>query len=311
MDGFITSSYPLPNVKPCCAIHVASLVWPCHVASAIDQRRKRRRTVGVERTHDAGHAIGRDCCRRDLHGRVAAAVIALGTSLQHRAASSLQGRGPKAPGLLKHLLLRPGWRLGVILSGVGFCLHAAALRQGSISLVQPIVVSAIVFAVFVRAALDRQRPTREEVSWAAWTWAGVALLISLLPAAITAGITAQRADDRMARIFFTGGIVITDIAILGAHQTSSRRCRGLLLGGASGVLFGLVAGLVKVLTSVAGGDVLTMARHWWFVGDPRSRYRGDAVESACLRDGVSISHHACAQRRQHPHRHRLWPLCLS
>ena len=194
---------------------------------------------------------------------IAAAVIALGTSLQHRAASSLRGRGPKAPGLMKHLLLRPGWRLGVILSGVGFCLHAAALRQGSISLVQPIVVSAIVFAVFVRAALDRQRPTREEVLWSAWTWAGLALLISLLPEAMTAGITAQPADDRMARIFFAGGIVITDIAILGAHQTSSRRCRGLLLGGASGVLFGLVAGLVKVLTSVAGGDVLTMARHWW------------------------------------------------
>jgi hypothetical protein len=191
----------------------------------------------------------------------AAAVSAGGISLQHRVASILPELGTSAPGL-QRLVSKPGWLLGIGLSGAAFGLHAAALREGSLSVVQPVVVSAIVFAVFIRAALDRQLPARKELAWATYTWAGLALFIAALPS----GTAQHSADDGTARIFFLGGIVITDMAVLLAQTTITPARRGLLLGGAAGVLFGLIAGLVKVLISQTGIGMPALLGQWTLWG---------------------------------------------
>ena len=47
------------------------------------------------------------------------------------------------------LARRPSWLVGIGLSAVAFGLHSAALALGSFALMQPIVVSATVFAVLV------------------------------------------------------------------------------------------------------------------------------------------------------------------
>ena len=100
----------------------------------------------------------------------AAAVFGTATALQHRAASGVT-RAEVAEGrLLARLLQRPSWLLGIVLSGVAFVLHVAALHAGPLSLVQPIVVTTTVFAVFIRSALERTRPDLAEVVWALW-WA--------------------------------------------------------------------------------------------------------------------------------------------
>jgi hypothetical protein len=191
----------------------------------------------------------------------AAAVFAAGTSLQHRAASIIPELGTSAPGLPR-LARKPGWLLGIGLSGAAFVLHAAALRQGSLSIVQPVVVSAIVFAVFIRAALDRRLPAPKELAWATFTWAGLALFIAALPS----GTAQHTADDGTARIFFVGGIVITDIAVLLAQTTTIPARRGLLLGAAAGVLFGLIAGLVKVLIAQTGIGMPAVLGQWTLWG---------------------------------------------
>jgi hypothetical protein len=192
----------------------------------------------------------------------AAAFFAAGTSLQHRAASTLPELGTSAPDLLLRLARRPSWLLGMGLSGAAFCLHAVALRQGALSVVQPIAVSAIVFAVFVRAGLDRRLPAWREMAWATCTWAGLVLFISVLPSS-----TAQPApDDSTARIFFAVCIVITDIALMCALRTTTPSRRGLLLSSAAGVLFGLIAGLVKVLVAQAGIGMPTLLGQWTLWG---------------------------------------------
>ena len=188
----------------------------------------------------------------------AAAFFAAGTALQHRAASTPPELGTAAPGLLRRLARRPSWLLGIGLSGAAFCLHAAALRQGSLSIVQPVVVSAIVFAVFVRAGLDRRLPARKEIAWAICTWAGLALFIAVLPS----GAAQHVADGNATRIFFAGAIVITDMAVLCAQKTTIPARRGMLLGGAAGVLFGLIAGLVKVLITQTGVGMPALLGQW-------------------------------------------------
>jgi len=191
----------------------------------------------------------------------AAAVSAAGISLQHRAASTLPELDASAL-CLPRLASKPAWLLGIGLSGAAFGLHAAALRQGPLSIVQPVVVSAIVFAVFIRAALNHRLPARKELAWATCTSAGLALFIAVLPSG-----TAQHAPDgSTARIFFVGGIVITDIAVLLAQRTTTPARRGLLLAGAAGVFFGLIAGLVKVLITQTGIGTPALLGQWTLWG---------------------------------------------
>jgi hypothetical protein len=120
------------------------------------------------------------------------------------------------------------------------------------------VVSAIVFAVFVQAALDRRLPARNELAWATFSWAGLALFIAVLPS----GTTHHAPDRSAALIFFAGGLVITDIVVLWAQRTTNPERRGMLLGGAAGVLFGLVAGLVKVLIAQNGIGTPALLGQW-------------------------------------------------
>jgi hypothetical protein len=144
--------------------------------------------------------------------------------------------------LLVRLAKQPSWLVGLGFSAAAFGLHATALHQDALSLVQPIVVSAIVFAVFIRSALDRRRPRRKEVWWAIGTWAGLTLLITGMPA----GAARHAADESAAQIFVAVGVGTAAIAVAWAHKTRTPARRGLFLGAAAGVSFGLIAGLLKI-----------------------------------------------------------------
>ncbi len=188
----------------------------------------------------------------------AAAVFAVGTSLQHRAAHAVPHADVSAIGLLLRLLRRPGWLLGIALSGVAFALHVAALRHGALTLVQPIVVSTIVFAVFVRAGLDRRLPDRKEIAWACCTWAGLSLFIAMLQD----HAPPHPADDRAEAFFVLAGVVAAVLAMVWAHWTRRGPRRGLLLGVAAGILFGLTAGLIKVVIAQSVFGMGFILHHW-------------------------------------------------
>lgn len=189
-----------------------------------------------------------------LLAAAAALAFAAGTSLQHRAASA----GTSAAGLVRGLVRQPSWVIGLGLSGVAFCLHAAALREGSLTLVQPIVVSAVVFAVFIRAGLDRRLPGGTEVAWALATFGGLALFIATLrPSAAQ-----HAAGGSSALIFLAISLAAAVVAVLWSRRVSTAARRGLLLGAAAGVLFGLIAGLIKVVVGLAQTGLLHVLDHW-------------------------------------------------
>jgi hypothetical protein len=189
---------------------------------------------------------------------VAAAVFAVGISLQHRAAGSAGQAGASTKRWLMELARRPSWLVGIGLSAVGFGLHSAALALGSVALVQPIVVSATVFAVLIRAWLDRQLPALAEVGWATCTWAGLALFLS-----VTTFRSGQpMADGDVAGILLAGGVAVAAACALGGWRTKSPVRRGVLWGAAAGVLFGLVAGLLKIVITQVQGGALNIADHW-------------------------------------------------
>lgn len=181
----------------------------------------------------------------------AAACFAVATALQHRGAGGVTAAGRW---WLLRLARRPGWIAGVLVAGVGFVLHATALRLGALAVVQPLLVSGVVFALPVRAALERRAPTLLSLLWATVTAAGLALfLVALAP---TPGRPSP--DTDASALFAVIGVTVAAVAAgIGARFVDGR-LRALLLGFGGGVLFGVTAGMVKTyVTDLHGfGDAL-------------------------------------------------------
>lgn len=88
--------------------------------------------------------------------------FSVSTSLQHHATSRID-HSVSAIGLLVRLVSNPLWLLASTLGLLAFALHALALHLGTLDLVQPLMLSGVVLAVPVRAAINRRLPHRDEL----------------------------------------------------------------------------------------------------------------------------------------------------
>ncbi len=192
-----------------------------------------------------------------LAALASAACFAGGSALQHRVASASSASEESRTGFVARLVRRPSWLIGLGLNAVAFGLHALALSQGDLALVQPVIVSGIVFAVLIRAGLDRRWPPRRTMIWLVLTWAGLALFLLVRP-----DPTMDSVRSSLAPFFVIIGGVVVIGAMLVARRSEQDRLRGLLLGSAAGLLFGLVAGLLKLVLAQAGHGWGQIFAHW-------------------------------------------------
>jgi len=188
----------------------------------------------------------------------AAAAFGAGSTLQHHAASAVPRANASTTGLVLKLVRRPGWLLGILLSGAAFVLHVAALRHGSLTLTQAIVVCNIVFAVLVRAALDRRVPPRREIAWAIATCAGLSLFVAMVETHMALSATKRPA----AEAFVIIGVVVTVVAVWCATRMHTAARRGFLLASGAGILYGLTAGLIKLAIIQAASGAAAVLQHW-------------------------------------------------
>lgn len=180
-----------------------------------------------------------------------ASAVAAGwsTALMHYGASGAR-HGAGAAELARHVVSEWRWLLGVAASLVGLGLHAAALHVGTITLVQPIAVTALLFALVFRDLLDRRAPSRTTVVWGAVTAGGLGVFLG------AAGPTgsADQPDTRAAAALI--GLGAVGVALALRASTRHPAYAGLWLGTAGGIVFGLMAGAIKSATSVSSIDEL-------------------------------------------------------
>lgn len=172
----------------------------------------------------------------------AAFSFALGSALQQRVAGSSTSDQESHSSFFVRIAGQPSWLVGLLLSAVAFALHAFALSRGDLALVQPIIVSGIVFAVVIRAALEHRFPPVSTLVWLVITWAGLALFLAVRPPTAD-----QAAKNGLGALLVGLGVVLALVGTAVAVRTSAPQLRGAILAGVSGVLFGLVAGLVKLV----------------------------------------------------------------
>jgi hypothetical protein len=189
-----------------------------------------------------------------------AATFAISTSVQHQAAGGAPGSASGLFQLLGYLVRRPQWLLGQFLATCAFVLHALALHAGALAVVQPIVVSGIVWAVPARAALSRRMPSYAEIRAVALTASGLAVFL------VASNPSEGRVADRgwSSGLLALGVVVVAVIASVIAEGIHGRpRLRAFFLGVTAGALFGLVAGLLKMsLQAYADGGIGLVLASW-------------------------------------------------
>jgi drug/metabolite transporter (DMT)-like permease len=107
-----------------------------------------------------------------------ASALAFGTAaaLQHRETGEVDRRGALDPGLLPSLARRPLWLVGIVADVLAVGLQGLALRFGPVSLVQPLLVAGLPFAVLLSCLLGRRAPRTAELQGIVLCAVGLAVL---------------------------------------------------------------------------------------------------------------------------------------
>lgn len=159
--------------------------------------------------------------------------------LQQQAAAEQPSHLSMRFGLLVRLLRSGRWMLGNGLDAGGYVFQFLALRRAALALVEPLFVIGVVFAVVGAALAARRRPTRSE--W--WSSLTVVAGLALFVAAARPGPGHPRASGTAWVALFAATAVVAGGAVLLGNRWPAHRA--LLLGAASGVVFGVTAAVTE------------------------------------------------------------------
>jgi len=171
---------------------------------------------------------------------LAAVCFALAATLWQKAALGLSGVSFRHPKSIVLLLTRWVWLLGLAAQIVGVVLQAAALDRGRVSIIQPLLVTTVVWALPLGYFLTQQAIGLREVFGAAIIVVGLALFASFGDPA--AGVNNAPASDWAAAILV---ICAACVALLIFANRGSLSMKAALLGTVAGLLYGLSATLMK------------------------------------------------------------------
>ncbi|CPR02389.1 putative integral membrane alanine valine and leucine rich protein [Mycobacterium bohemicum DSM 44277] len=185
----------------------------------------------------------------------AALMIAVGDVLQQRSAQQVTDK-PVGTAALFHRLLRDRqWWQGSLVAAAGFGLQAAALGLGSVVLVQALLVTSLLFALVINAAVNHRRITRPQAIWAILLAAAVAVVV-------TVGDPQEGSPRGSFKVWAVVACVIGPaliLCVIGARMFSGS-VSALLLGVVSGSLWGLFSVLTKGVVDQLDRGVFAVLR---------------------------------------------------
>jgi drug/metabolite transporter (DMT)-like permease len=159
-------------------------------------------------------------------------------------------------GLLGHLAQQPWWIAGIAADAGGFIAQFLALGQGPLVIVQPLLVSGLLFALPLGAVLAHRRVTASEIWAAAAVVIGLtALLLSTSPAAGTSSVHL----GSWVVLFIATGV---PVALLVTGAVRMPAAKPLMLASAAGIIYGLTAALTKTSAHQLGQGLGHLLGSW-------------------------------------------------
>jgi drug/metabolite transporter (DMT)-like permease len=210
---------------------------------------------------------------------VAAFLFAVAATFQQRGALDL---GVSAEGMRSFLKLgRNRWWLGGTLALlVGYAAQAIALDKGRVSIVQPLLVSTVVFALPLGYFVTAQQVGRREIVGAAVVVLGLALYAVF-------GDPASGRDNAPNDEWAVALLVVCALcgALFLIGRNSERARKAALYGVVSGILFGTSACLVKPTFAQLDESVATVLTHWQFYAMAVAGIVAFVVQQVSLAEG--------------------------
>lgn len=173
---------------------------------------------------------------------------ALGSALLYALAAVAQQRAAVAEPLehslrlrlLFNLLRRPLWLVGLMCDIGAFLLQFWALDHGSLVLVQPLLVSGLLFALPLGALVSHKRMRRAD-------WMGAALVVIGLSAFLIMAEPDRGSADAAPKVWLmlvVSVLFVVSVLIFCAERSRGSRRAGFLAA-AAGTMYGLTAALTK------------------------------------------------------------------
>lgn len=189
---------------------------------------------------------------------LAALLFAVASVLQQRGTSTIADDDALGAGMLASLLRRPVWLAGIAADVAGFGVQAWALAVGSLLLVQPILVTTLLFALPMAARAAHRRLSARE-----WAWSGV--LVASLVVFVRLGEPTAGLDRPPFPSWIPALIICTPLVaacVWAAASLPHGTKRSLVLAVAAGVLLGLSAPLTKSAIDGFSDGIVAGLRSW-------------------------------------------------
>jgi drug/metabolite transporter (DMT)-like permease len=199
---------------------------------------------------------------------LAACANATSSVLQRKAGRQVPQGENLSLRLIRSLLHQPAWFGGIAAVTVGFLLQAAALSQGQLALVEPILVLELPFTLLLATRVFRMRLHWREWGPAVAMSAGLAALLwSLSPSA------GKSQDVRWYEWVIGIGINLGFVAVMvawgrrgpagrGPHTGGNSALQAAVLAVSAGALFGLTAALMKAMTGYYSRGIGALLTSW-------------------------------------------------
>ncbi|MDT5232010.1 MAG: hypothetical protein QOE94_3290 [Mycobacterium sp.] len=174
---------------------------------------------------------------------LAAFWAAVGIVVRQRAIQGEAGNPEDSGAIVTSWVRRPSWWAGTLGAVGGYVFQALALAHGSLLLVQPLLVSSLLFVLPLGARFSNQHVRARD-----WWWALV--LITALTVFVLVGQPREghyRPPVPAWSVALIGSVPVVIVCVLAARRMVGRP-RAMLLATAVAVLLGMIAVLTKVST---------------------------------------------------------------
>jgi drug/metabolite transporter (DMT)-like permease len=188
---------------------------------------------------------------------IAAFLFALAAALQQKGSLNLPTISLAHPMSLVRLAGEKVWLLGTLALFAGYLFQAGALDRGRLSVIQPLLVTTVVFALPLGYFLTKQHVGRREVIGAVVIIIGLGLFVSF---GDPAGGNENASNSQWA--IAIGLLSVLSVVLLVFGRSGGLSMKAAVYGTVAGILFGLSSALTKPTLDFLHESVSTMLSHW-------------------------------------------------
>jgi drug/metabolite transporter (DMT)-like permease len=191
-------------------------------------------------------------------GLTSAFFFGLGLVTQQHVASAAPEEDRLSPRLLWGLVRRPLWLAGIVAMAGGQVFEALALDKGSLTVVEPLLATSLLFALPMAALWSHQRPSSHDYGGA------VLLIVGLTTFMLSAGSGSLNGDEVSSNGWLITGLAVTGVVVIlvlvGKHTSLGEEAT--LLGAAAGVLYGLQDAMTQRALFLSSHGISALFADW-------------------------------------------------